>query len=140
MRGIDVSQPSLNVTSLLSDRAKALYPQTDTSCLGDLTATTSFGALAPAEMFAPGANPAGFIAALNKNDPDDLKIPGDIQIEQGLADTTVLPLFTNPLASDYKKRGLDVTYKTYKGLNHAEAVTNSKTAKDATAFVKKALG
>ena len=140
VRGVDVDQPSLNAAALLSERAKALYPQVDTSCLSDLTAATSFGALAPAEMFAPGANVTPFIAALNKNDPDELKIPGKLQIEQGDADTTVLPLFTNPLASGYKKRGLDVTYKTYKGLNHAEAVTNAKAAKDATSFVKKALG
>ena len=63
-----------------------------------------------------------------------------MQIEQGAADTTVFPLYTTPLANDYKRRGLDVTYKTYKGYDHAQAVTGAKAAKDATAFVRRALG
>jgi pimeloyl-ACP methyl ester carboxylesterase len=139
-RGIDVSKPSLHVPSLLSERAQALYPQVDTSCLSDLSASTAFGALAPSELFAPGANLAPFIAQLKKNDPDGLKLPGKVQIEQGAADTTVFPLYTTPLANDYKRRGLDVTYKTYKGYDHAQAVTGAKAAKDATAFVRRALG
>jgi hypothetical protein len=139
-RGIDVYDPSLHVPALLSDRARALYPQIDSVCLSDLAAPTAFGALAPSELFAPGANVSGFIAALKKNDPDNLKLPGDVQIEQGTADTTVFPLYTTPLANDYKRRGVDVTYKTYKGYDHAQAVTGAKAAKDATAFVKRALG
>jgi hypothetical protein len=138
-RGIDVYVPSLHVPALLSERAQALYPQVDSVCLGDLSAPTAFGALAPSELFAQGANVSAFIAALKKNDPDGLKLPGDVQIEQGSADTTVFPLYTTPLANDYKHRGVDVTYKTYKGYDHAQAVTGAKAAKDATAFVKRAL-
>jgi hypothetical protein len=140
VRGIDVANPSLNAASLLSERAQALYPQVDQACLGDLSADSAFGALAPSELFAPGANLNGVIAALNKNDPDELRIPGRIQIEQGDADTTVLPLFTGNLITEYNDRGNDVTYKTYKGVDHAGAVTSAKAAKDATKFVKAALG
>jgi len=79
IRGIDVAQPSLDVPNLLSANAKALYPRVDTVCLSDLTEATSFGRLAPADLFVPGANLSGLVAALNKNDPEDLKLSGPVR-------------------------------------------------------------
>jgi len=140
VRGIDVADPSLNVGTLLSDQAKVLYPQLDTTCLADLGEPTSFGGLAPADLFAPGAALEPVVAALQKQDPEDLKPSGPVLIEQGRADTTVIPTFTDSLVSDYKGRGVKVTYKTYDGLQHVPVVTDSKPAKDAVAFVKKELG
>ncbi|HWK25217.1 MAG TPA: alpha/beta fold hydrolase [Solirubrobacter sp.] len=140
VRGIDLANPSLNVPSLLSDQAKALYPQVDEKCSGDLAKPDSFGAIAPASLFAPGANLAPVIAALSADDdPESLKIPGPVQIEQGKADPTVLPSFTDALDRELVGRGVKVTYKTYPGLDHISVVTNAKSAKAATAFVKKEL-
>jgi hypothetical protein len=58
---------------------------------------------------------------------------------KSLADTTVLPNFTNNLATEYKGRGVDLTYKTYAGVDHAGAVLNAKVARDAERWVKQRL-
>jgi len=139
VRGIDVSDQSLNVASQLSDRARALYPQVDEVCLGDLTESDSFGGLAPSELFKPDAQLAPMVAALNENDPETLKIRTPVQIEQGDADTTVFKTFTDQLAPDLKGNGATVTYKTYAGLDHAGVVINSKSANDAVSYVKARL-
>ncbi len=140
IRGIDVDQPSLNIGTLLSDNAKALYPRVDEECLTDLSQASSFGSLAPADLFAPGANLAPVVAALNKNDPETVKLAGPVQIEQGKADTTVIPLFTDQLISEYNQAKANVTYKTYAGVDHGGIVTKSAPAKDATKYVKSKLG
>ena len=64
-------------------------------------------------------NPAPVVAALNKNDPETLKLAGPVQIEQGKADTTVIPLFTDQLDTELKPDGAKLTYKTYAGVDHA---------------------
>jgi predicted esterase len=79
------------------------------------------------------------VAALNANDPETLKLRAPVQIEQGTADTTVLPLFTNQLIPALKGNGAKVTYKTYSGLDHSGVVLNRKSAADATKFVKQQL-
>ena len=136
--GIDVANPALGVQNLLSDRAKALYPQLEERCLGALGQPDSFGGVAPADLFRADVDVAPIVAALNRDDdPEELKIRGPVLIEQGLADTTVLPNFTNDLATDYKRRGVDLTYKTYAGVDHAGAVLNTKVARDAERWVKK---
>lgn len=141
VRGIDIAKPDLNVQGLLSDQAKALYPQIDERCSGDLAKPDSFGAIAPSALFAPGVSLEPVIAALNANDdPEELKIPGRVLIEQGKDDTTVFPNFTDQLSGELKGRGVKVTYKTYAKLDHIAVVTNAKVAKNATAFVKKQLG
>ena len=140
LRGIDVDQPSLNIGTLLSDRAKALYPRVDQDCLTDLSQANEFGGLAPAELFAPNVNTAPIVAALNKNDPEDLKLHGPVQIEQGKADGTVIPLFTDQLNTALRGKSAHVTYKTYAGVDHAGIVLKASPAKDATKFVKQELG
>src|SRR3954454_17798374 len=125
LRGIDVDQPSLNLGTLLSERAKALYPRVDVECLGDLSQSDAFGGLAPAELFAPGTDTKPIVAALNKTYPEDLKLTGPVQIEQGKADTTVIPIFTDQLVTALKGRGATVTYKTYEGLDHGGVVVRS---------------
>jgi pimeloyl-ACP methyl ester carboxylesterase len=135
VRGIDVSEPSLNIGGLLSDRAKALYPQVDSKCLDGLAKPDSFGGLAPAELFRPDAALDPVIAALNANDPETLTPRGPVLIEQGKADTTVFPNFTDQLKTDYDKRGINLTYKTYEGVNHEGVVTNKTSAADATKWV-----
>jgi pimeloyl-ACP methyl ester carboxylesterase len=138
LRGIDIGDPSLNVQSSLSDAAKALYPQIDERCLDGLSQPDSFGAVSPAGLIREGANVAPITAALAANDdPDDLKISGPVLIEQGKADTTVIPTFTTSLATELKAK---VTYKTYDGVTHAGAVTDKKPSADATKWIKKLLG
>jgi hypothetical protein len=138
LRGIDIGDPSVNVQSYLSDAAKALYPQIDEKCLDALSLPDSFGSISPAGLIQAGANVAPITTALAaKDDPDDLKISGPVLIEQGKADTTVIPAFTTSLATELKAK---VTYKTYDGVTHAGAVTDKKPSADATKWIKKLLG
>lgn len=123
VRGVDIANPALGIPDLLSDRAKALYPQVDERCIGGLATPDSFGAVAPAELFRPGAALDPVIAALDANDAETLTIRGPVRIEQGLDDTVVFPNFTNALVDEYKRRGMKVTYKTYPGVDHRGVVT-----------------
>jgi pimeloyl-ACP methyl ester carboxylesterase len=134
-RGLDAANPALNIRSLLSDRAAAIYHHTDERCVGELAAQDSFGALAPAEFFRAGTPPAEVIAALNASDAETLKIRGPVLIAQGGADTTVLPGFTDALADGYRKRKVKLTYKTYAGVDHAGIVLRPKPANDAYRWV-----
>src|SRR3954447_18630628 len=119
VRGIDIANPNLNVQSLLSDQAKTLYPQLDQKCLDGLDKPDSFGGVAPANLFRSDANLAPVITALGKDDdPESLTIRGPVRIQQGTADTTVFPAFTEQLTTELKGRGVDVTEKTYEGVNH----------------------
>ncbi len=137
--GANIGRPDLGIPALLSDQAAALFPQIDTKCLPELSAPDSFGGVAPANLLKPGANVAAINAYLGSNDPEDLTIKGPIQVEQGTADQTVLPNFTDQLAGAYQQRHLKLTYKTYNGLDHGSVVTNAKSEKDATAFIAKAF-
>jgi hypothetical protein len=137
LRGVDIADPGLNVASYLSDPARALYPQVDEKCLDALNRPDSFGALSPAGLIRPGADIAPVTAALKRDDdPDRLRISGPVLIEQGKADTTVLPNFTAMLVGSLKAK---VTYKTYDGFTHSDVVTKAKAAADATKFVRARL-
>jgi pimeloyl-ACP methyl ester carboxylesterase len=141
LRGVDIARPSLNVGGALTDKAAALYPRTLTECLGPLSSTSSFGALAPADLVRQGVDFGPATAALSKlDDPEELKIRTPVQIQQGTADATVLKLFTDPLVAGYQKRGTKVSYKTYEGVSHSGAVTDPHSAADATRYLRKRLG
>jgi pimeloyl-ACP methyl ester carboxylesterase len=137
VHGVDIANPQLGIQGLLSDQAKALYPQLDTKCLSDLAKPDSFGALAPANLFRPDADITPVVAALNADDdPETLKIRGPVRIEQGKADTTVFPNFTDQLVGELKAK---VSYKTYAGVDHGGVVTERGPANDATKFIKARL-
>jgi|SRR5215211_311237 len=140
LRGIDLAEPGLTVTAGLSDRAAALYPQTLTECLPALASPQSFGGLAPSDLLRSDADISGVVAALNRQDPETLKIRTPVRIQQGTADATVFKLFTDPLAVEYRERGTKVVYKTYKGVDHGGAVTNARSARDATRYIRRRLG
>jgi alpha/beta superfamily hydrolase len=126
------------VEASLSDAAKALYPQTLTQCLPELGAAGSFGGLAPKDLFAPAADLGALAKMLVAQDPAILRIRTPLLIEQGAADTTVIPIFTDQLVKDLNKRaGRLIAYKKYAGIDHAGIVTAA--AKDATAFIAKRL-
>jgi pimeloyl-ACP methyl ester carboxylesterase len=137
-RGADIGRPSAGVAGLLTDQAAALYPQTLTECLGTLSSTSSFGALAPSNLFKDVGPLAGIVGPLD--DPDGLTIRTPLQIQQGEADQTVFKAFTDPLVKGYQDRGIKVSYKTYPGVTHGGAVTDAKSAADATKYVRARLG
>src|SRR5262249_18633570 len=136
LRGLDIADPALNLPSLLTPQAAALYPQIDTKCLRDLSKRDSFGGMPTSQLIRADANVDAVVAAAARfDDPEDLTIRTPVQIEQGTADTTVFPGFTEPTAT-----ALKATYKTYNGLTHSAIVTSAKPQVDATAFITKKLG
>lgn len=137
LRGSDVAYPSLHVSSLLTAAGARLYPQTLTKCLDQLSSPTSLGGLPLDQLVKPSANLTADIAAIRRNDPDNLKIKSPVLLEQGLADTTVFPLFDQELSQSLAKRGDSVTYHTYAGATHDGVVKAAAT--DATQFLEKHL-
>jgi pimeloyl-ACP methyl ester carboxylesterase len=139
LRGVDVADPSLHINSLLTPAGKALYPQTLTTCLKNgLDKPSSLGGLPLDRLVSPTANLAPAIKAIAANDPDNLKIRGPVLLEQGLADTTVLPPFDQQLSQELAKNGATVTYRTWPGASHGGVLISA--ANDATAFLTKHLG
>ena len=134
LRAMDAAKPSLGLSKELTPQAAALYPQTLKQCLGALEQPASWGGLPPAQIFQQTADLTPFVAALNANDPEDLAIKTPVLVEQGLADTTVFPSFTQQLDDEYVQHGVKVTYKTYDGVTHGGVVTAA--AADATAWIR----
>jgi pimeloyl-ACP methyl ester carboxylesterase len=136
IRGADVADPALGISNLLSPQAQALYPQTLTDCLDKLDASTSWGGLAPSQIFQPSADLNPLIAFINKDvDPEDLSIKTPVRVEQGTSDTTVLPGFTDSLVTEYQQHKVPVTYKTYAGIDHGGVVSGAPAA-DATKWIR----
>ena len=137
LRGIDIGRPGLGLDGLLSDSAKALFPQTLTKCLGDLAKPDSFGGQSPASLIRDGADIDPLIAALGQNDPEHLKLTTPVRVEQGTADTTVFPTFTDQLVKEYTANQVPVTYKTYKGITHGGVVIAA--ANDSLSYIRQRL-
>jgi pimeloyl-ACP methyl ester carboxylesterase len=136
IRGADVAEPALGVPALLTPEATALYGQTLTDCSAKLDESTSWGGLAPSQIFRSDADLNPLIAFLNaKVDPEDLHISTPVRGEQGKADTTVLPPFTDQLVQTYTQNHVPVTYKTYDGLDHGQVVSGAPAA-DATKWIR----
>jgi pimeloyl-ACP methyl ester carboxylesterase len=137
-RGIATANPSFDLGAVLSDQANALYPQTETQCLPELSAPTSFGGLSPKAIFKDGTDFGPLAKLLDIQDPSHLKITTPLLIDQGISDSTVIPLFTDQLATELRTNGTKtLTYKKYPGVDHAGIVTAA--AKDATAWISRRL-
>jgi pimeloyl-ACP methyl ester carboxylesterase len=137
IRGLDYADPSAKSSQLFTDKALAFYPDTLTQCQPQLSAADSFGGLSPAEMFKeqPSGKP---VALLDKNDPDNLKLPSVTQVEQGETDATVFKPVTDQLVKKLKDNGSKVRYATYPDTSHSAVVVSA--ADHATKFLKARLG
>jgi pimeloyl-ACP methyl ester carboxylesterase len=138
LRGVDTFRPGLGVQSLLSDQARALYPETLSKCLPALGQADSFGALAPSDMVRSDADLTRVAAALDTSDPENLAIRTPLDVEQGKADTTVIPALTDQLVKQLQDRGAKVVYRTYDNTSHGGVVVTA--ADHATAYIKKRFG
>jgi pimeloyl-ACP methyl ester carboxylesterase len=134
LRGIDTADAALHVGGLLTPQAAALYPQTLTRCLPQLGQPDSFGSLPASSFFGSDADLAPVIAALGaRMDPDRLRIRTPVLIEQGGADGTVFPVFTQQLDQELAGLGDPITLHSYPGVTHGGIVVAG--ASDATSFV-----
>ncbi len=138
LRGISVADPALDINAILTPQGAALYPQTLTKCLSQLDQPNSLGGLPFDQLISPSADLTPEVKELALNDPDNLKIKGPVLIEQGLADTTVIPSFDQELSQELAHNGAKVAYHTYPGATHGGVLTAA--AKDATSFVRKHFG
>lgn len=140
LRGLEVAQPSLDVASLLSPSAAALYPTTLTECIPALEARDSFGGLSPAAIFVAHPQLNALARFLDTQDPSHLKIRTPVLIEQGTRDTIVLAVFTDALARELRAAGARVTYDRYPGLGHAGVQLRHQPTSDAYRYVRHRLG
>jgi pimeloyl-ACP methyl ester carboxylesterase len=136
LRGADTAAPKADLSSLLSDRGKALYPQTLTKCQADLVKPNSFGGVAAADLIRSGADlkPLEQVLAA-RDDVESVRIKTPVQVDQGTADTTVFPNFTDDLAKQFAARKNPLTYLKYDGVSHGGVVTAAN--KNALSFLKK---
>lgn len=126
-------QLGLRPAAVFSRRAMRLYPRIDRQC--DLGA---FGEIPLSEHFNPAFDTKVVTDFLQANDPEDLAIDVPVLVTQGTADNTVLPSFTDQLAEEYARRGLDVTYSKLDGVNHVDAARESRALN--LAFLDAVLG
>lgn len=57
-------------------------------------------------------------------------------VEQGTADQTVLPLFTDDLVKQYLAKKIAVNYVKYAGFTHTDVVAKRAAQIDATAYIR----
>jgi pimeloyl-ACP methyl ester carboxylesterase len=122
LRSVATVAPTVGVDGLLTPEAAALFPQTETLCLDRLSRSDSFGGLPLNQLFRSGADLAPLLAVVSANDPETLRPKIPIRVEQGVDDGTVFKTFTDQLVSEYQADGVNVTYKTYPGVDHAGVV------------------
>ena len=108
--------------NLLTPDALALYPQTKTVCYDALSKPNSFGGLPLNDILKSGADLTPLLNAVGESDPEHLRMKTPVRIEQGTADGTVIPVFTQQLVDEYKQNGVSVVYKTYDGVTHGGVV------------------
>ncbi|HYI36368.1 MAG TPA: alpha/beta fold hydrolase [Thermoleophilaceae bacterium] len=120
--GIQIGYPSVDLRSLLTPSVFALLPQADRRDMGGLARPDSFGGVAPSQMFRPGANLAPLLRVLARNDPSELKIKTPVRVEQGTADDTVLPPFTDRMVAALRKSRTKLTYVKTTGQSHTGIV------------------
>ena len=134
-RMIDTTVPSVDVASLLTPEATALYPRTETECYDALARPESFGGLPLNQIFRAGADLSPLVNAIeNEDDPEHLRIPTPVRVEQGDADGTVFKSFTDQLVDEYEAKNFKVTYKVYPGVSHGGVVDAG--AADATKWIR----
>lgn len=134
-RMIDTTVPSVDVASLLTPEATALYPRTETECYDALARPESFGGLPLNQIFRSGVDLSPLVNAIeNEDDPEHLRIPTPVRVEQGDADGTVFKSFTDQLVDEYEAKNFKVTYKVYPGVSHGGVVDAG--AADATKWIR----
>jgi hypothetical protein len=62
------------------------------------------------------------VRALAKNDPSDLSIRTPVRVEQGTADNTVIPAFTDRMVATLRRSGTRLAYAKTQGQTHTGIV------------------
>ncbi|WP_051222248.1 lipase family protein [Conexibacter woesei] len=134
--GLEAAGRSAGVTPVLTPAGSGLVADARTQCLGTLAGTATTQNLTPASLFQQGASFTTLRRLLDAQDPTNLRIASRVRIEQGSADTTVIPLFTDDLAKTLTGRGTPLTYNKVAGIDHA-GITSGAGATDGTKYIEK---
>jgi pimeloyl-ACP methyl ester carboxylesterase len=136
LEGASTVTADVQINKLLTPDAKALFPQTDQTCLPQLAESDSFGGMAPADLLKKNADTTALYDVLDGMNPA-VKIGPPVFLAQGTADTTVFPFFTDQLNGELDDLGDKVDYKTYPGVNHGAIVAAAEN--DALDFFEQRL-
>jgi fermentation-respiration switch protein FrsA (DUF1100 family) len=134
--GASTQSSAINVNAILSDPVLAFYPLLQSQCLSQLAASNELGGIPPSQLERSGADLSAITPVLAAMNPL-VRSAAPIQIEQGTADTTVFPNFTDQLNTELVNAGNQVTYKKYAGVNHGGVVDAGEA--DALAFFQALL-
>jgi fermentation-respiration switch protein FrsA (DUF1100 family) len=134
--GASTQSSSIDVNKILSDQVLQFYPLLESQCLSQLAQSNELGGIPPSQLERSGADLSAVNPVLAAMNPA-VKTTPPIQIEQGTADTTVFPQFTDQLVGELQGLGDQLTYKTYPGVDHAGVVTAGEP--DALAFFQQLL-
>jgi dienelactone hydrolase len=126
VRGVSTVYPAVDAPALISDPVLALYPDTLTECLAQLSDPGSLAGIAPSELVRPGADTTELLNALGEQNPI-ATTSAPITLVQGLADTTTYPFLTSNLNIELGKiPGNKVDYLTYPGVDHGAILDASE--------------
>ena len=114
-----VDPQGINPQQILSDKALPFYPQLEQTCLAQLAAPDSLGGIPPSQLEREGTDLTPLIKVLTDNNPA-IRTKAPILLAQGLADTTVIPQFTDALNQELVAKGNQVDYQTFPGVTHGE--------------------
>jgi pimeloyl-ACP methyl ester carboxylesterase len=136
LKGASTVTAKIKINKLLTPGARALYPQTEQTCLPQLAASDSLGGLAPADLLKKNADTTTLYDVLDGMNPA-VEIGPPVLLAQGTADTTVFPFFTDQLNGELNDLGDNVDYRTYPGVNHGAIVAAAED--DALDFFERRL-
>ena len=134
--GASTQSSAINVNQIFSDQVLQFYPLLQSQCLGRLGQSDELGGIAPSQLGRSGADPSALNPVLAAMNPL-VRTAAPVLMEQGTADTTVFPFYTDQLNTELVNAGDQITYKKYPGVNHVGVVTAGEA--DALAFFQAAL-
>jgi pimeloyl-ACP methyl ester carboxylesterase len=132
--GAAVADPGIDPAEIFTPQFQPFVTAARTGCLGQLR---GLAPIPPSQVFAPDADLTALTDYLARQEPGTRTPQVPVLIAQGLADTTVQPALADALATTYCDQHLEVSYRTYPGVDHRGAVAASLS--DAQQFVSAVL-
>jgi pimeloyl-ACP methyl ester carboxylesterase len=121
LNGARTASPDVMPYKLLTAEPRKLYPLTNQTCLPQLSQTSRFGGIAPADLLRKDADLNPLYGVLGTENPA-VSTAAPVFVAQGSADTTVFPQFTDALVNQLDGLGDKVRYQVFPGVNHGAIV------------------
>lgn len=145
IKGLSVQDPAFKDLVLrqggLSEQARALWPHLERRCLAGLSATDSWGGLAPADLLGPrGAEASQRLREeLASTDVRTLPLAVPVRIEAGALDAVAPLPFLELLARELRDTGVEVVIGRWLA-DHSSTNTEAQAVPDAAAWILERLG